>query len=144
MEVERSVIIAKPIAEVFAFVADPANDSQWCPKLISVKQVEGDGPGPDGRWCVVHRPVPLRPPRTMDYRCLAWDPPHRIEWREDDGSDVLRVTYTLAEQDGGTRFSQHDDVQLGAPRLLHPLMRVGIGHDVGGQLRRLKQLLERA
>jgi uncharacterized protein YndB with AHSA1/START domain len=144
VEVERSVLIARPVADVFAFVAQPANDPQWCPKLVSVEQLEGDGPGPGGRWRVVHRPVPVRPARTMDYRCLAWEPPHRIEWREDDGTDVLTVTYTLAEEAGGTRLTQRDDAQLGAPRILHPLMRIGIGHDLAGQLRRLKRLLDAA
>jgi len=143
VEVERSVGIAMPVADVFAFVADPANDPQWCRKLISVEQVEGDGSGPGGRWRVVHRPVPIGAARTMDYRCLAWDPPHRIEWREDDGTDVLLVTYALSAEAGDTRIEQHDDAQLGAPSFLHPFMKIGIGHDLAGQLKRLKQLLER-
>jgi uncharacterized protein YndB with AHSA1/START domain len=142
VEIERSIVIRKPIAEVFGFVSEPANDVQWCPKLVSVEQVEGDGPGPGARYSVVHRPVPIRPARIMDYRCLAWEPPYRIEWREDDGTDVLRVVYALEETTAGVVFTQHDDAQLGAPRILFPFMRVGIGHDVARQLRRLKQMLE--
>jgi hypothetical protein len=57
---------------------------------------------------------------------------------------VIRVTYELAETGSDTRMTQRDEAELGAPRLLHPLMRAGIGHDVGRQLKALKALLESA
>jgi Polyketide cyclase / dehydrase and lipid transport len=79
----------------------------------------------------------------MDYVLLDWDPPKRIEWQEDDGHDLIKVTYQLAPVDGGTRFTQRDYPELSAPKLLHPLMRAGIGADIAGQLRRLRRHLER-
>jgi hypothetical protein len=33
--------------------------------------------------------------------------------------------------------------ELAAPRVLHPLMCLGIGHDIAGQLKTLKRILER-
>jgi uncharacterized protein YndB with AHSA1/START domain len=143
VQITRSVRIARPVEDVFAFVADARNDPQWCGKVRSVEQVEGDGPGPGARYAVVHRPVPLRPERRMDFTCMAWDPPRAIRWREDDGHDVIEVTYELApDGDGATTLTQRDDATLGAPRLLQPLMARGIGHDVAKQLETLKSLLE--
>jgi uncharacterized protein YndB with AHSA1/START domain len=137
MVIEREIDIARPIEEVFAFVADARNDPRWCPK---VRSVEG---GPD-RYAVVHAPVPLRPARRMEMTRVAADPPRQIEWRQDDGHDVFRVTYTLAPTaDGGTRLRQRSDAELGVPRLLQPLWRRGIGRDLARQLRELKRLLER-
>jgi uncharacterized protein YndB with AHSA1/START domain len=142
MNVERSVAIDRPVDEVFAFVSDPKNDLRWCHKLVSVEQVVGEGPGPGGRYVVVHKPVPGRPEREMAYECVAWDPPRRIEWREDDGTDVIRVTYELGNLGGRTRVTQRDDAELGAPRLLQPLFKAGIGRDIARQLGALKRLLE--
>jgi uncharacterized membrane protein len=142
LEIARSIEIARPADEVFAFVADARNDPRWCPKIVSVEQVEGDGPGPGARYAVVHRPIPLRPARRMDHACTGWSPPHRIAWREDDGTDVIEVTYELEDLGGATRLTQRDDARVGAPRLLHPLLKAGIGHDVGRQLKALKRLLE--
>jgi hypothetical protein len=143
MRIVRSIVIDRHVEEVFAFVADPHNDVRWCDKVLAVEQVEGDGPGPGSRYEVVHRPIPLRPPRRMAHECLEWEPPVRIRWREDDGYDVFDVTYALESVWTSTRLTQRSDARLGAPRLLHPLLRGGIGRDVARQLRALKRLLER-
>lgn len=48
--VARSVLIARPAPEVFAFVSDLRNDPRWCRKVLSCEQVAGDGPGLDARF----------------------------------------------------------------------------------------------
>ena len=143
MRIVRSIVIDRHVAEVFAFVADPRDDVRWCAKVDAVEQVAGEGPGPGSRYEVVHRPIPLRPARRMAYECLDWEPPKLIRWREHDGDDVIDVTYELEPLWTATRFTQRDDARLRAPRLLHPLLRAGIGRDVARQLRSLKRLLER-
>src|SRR3954471_24155658 len=135
--VERGIEIARPGAEVFAFVADPRNDVRWCPKGRSVERLSDD------RYAVVHKPVPLRPARRMELTVVRLDPPRQLELRQDDGTDVFRVTYALEPTAaGGTRFRQRSDAELGVPRFLHPLWRRGIGRDLARQLRELKQVLE--
>jgi uncharacterized protein YndB with AHSA1/START domain len=138
MLIEREIEIARPVDEVFAFVSDARNDVQWCRKVRSVERVAED------RYAVVHQPVPLRPARRMEMTLVASDPPRRLEWREDDGTDVFRVTYSLsATGSGGTLMRQTSDASVGAvPRWLHPLWRRGIGRDLQRQLRDLKELLE--
>src|SRR5438093_12693641 len=143
MRIVRAVVIDCHIEDVFAYVADPVNDPEWCEKVLAVEQVEGSGPGPGTRYAVVHRPIPLRPPRRMAQTCLAWDPPRRIEWREDDGVDLFHVIYELETIWTWTRLTQPSDVFLGTPRVLHPLLKAGIGRDVARQLRALKRVLER-
>jgi hypothetical protein len=143
MEITRSVEISRTIDDVFGYVADPRNDPQWCPKVLSVAQTSGSGPGPSARYDVVHRPVPVLPSRRMDYVCLGWAPPNRIDWREDDSTDVLNVTYMLDDLGQSTRMTQRSRAELAAPRVLHPLMRLGIGHDIARQLKTLKRSLER-
>jgi carbon monoxide dehydrogenase subunit G len=136
VEIVRSVEIGTPIDAVFAFVADPRNDVRWCPKVRSVEEVG------DGRYTVVHKPVPGKPERRLDMTRVTADPPRRIEWREDDGTDVFEATYELEDLGGRTRFTQRSVAELGAPRLLRPLYRAGIGRDIARQLKELKKLLE--
>jgi len=136
VRIERKIEIARPVEEVFEFVADPRNDPRWCPKVQSV-----DGGG--DRYEVVHKPVPLRPARRLEMRRVASDPPRRIEWTQDDGTDRFRVTYELEPTATGTRFRQLSDAEIGAvPKPLHGLWRHGIGRDLQRQLRQLKKLLE--
>ncbi len=143
MLIEREIEIARPVDEVFDFVLDARNDVRWCHKVQSVELVSRDGPGAGAHYRVVHKPVPLRPAREMDYSCEAVEPPRRIEWHEEDGTDTIDVVYELEPTaDGGTRMTQRDDATLGAPRLLQPVIKGGIGADVQRQLRALKKLLE--
>jgi uncharacterized protein YndB with AHSA1/START domain len=112
MELVRDVVIDRHIEEVFDFVADPLNDPRWCAKVLRVDQVEGDGPGPGARYDVLHRPIPFRPPRRLIHTCVAWEPPKRIVWHEDDGTDVFDVTYELESVWTATRLTQRDVVRL--------------------------------
>jgi uncharacterized protein YndB with AHSA1/START domain len=142
VEIRRSTTIGRPIREVFDFVADARHDPRWCPKVESVEHVAGECTGPGARYAVVHRPIPLRPARRLDHRCVGWSPPRRIEWLEDDGTDRFEVTYELEGIDGDTHLTQTTSPTLGVTRLLHPVLRLGIGADVARQLRALKRLLE--
>ena len=77
LRVARGIRIARPPEDVFALVAEPANDPRWCAKVRSVEQVLGAGPGP-GRGTSSCTGRPAAPERRMDHRCVGWDPPHRI------------------------------------------------------------------
>ena len=142
VRIVRAVVIDCHVEDVFAYVSDPLNDPEWCAKVLSVEQVEGSGPGPGARYDVLHRPIPLRPARRMACSCLDWDPPARM-WREDGGAALIHVGYELESVWTSTRLAQRDDVaRLGAPRALHPLLRIGIGRHVERQLRALERVLE--
>lgn len=140
--IERGIEIARELQDVFAFVSDPRNDPLWCSKVKSVEPAGDAEPGPTARYVVLHRPVPFLPPRRMDYRVVEWSPPDRIVWREDDGHDVITVEYLLRATKTGTHFIQRDEAELGAPRVLHPMMRIGIGSDIARQLKQLRKRIE--
>jgi uncharacterized protein YndB with AHSA1/START domain len=137
MEVTRSITISRPRDEVFAYVADARNDPQWCPKVISTELADSDG-----RYAVLHKPIPGRPAREMTMTCQSQEPPARIEWYEDDGSDSFQVTYILEDLGGSTRFTQRSVASLSTPRVFAPIMRHGIGRDIDKQLKSLKATLE--
>ncbi|UTI65169.1 SRPBCC family protein [Paraconexibacter antarcticus] len=141
MRVARSILINRPVTDVFAFVADPLNDRIWCPKIEHVEPAPVDA-GQTTTYRVRHRPVPLLPARDMAYTLVASEPPHLIRWHEDDGHDVIDVTYSLEARGTSTWFTQSDEARLGGPRVLHPIIKAGIGHDLAAQLKRLRRHLE--
>jgi uncharacterized protein YndB with AHSA1/START domain len=141
--VERSVTIDRPVGEVFAFVADCRNDPRWCPRVLSVEQVAGDGPGPGARYRAVHRPIRLRKPMELAVEVVALEPPHRLTLRERDDDGVFDVSYELRAEGQRTRVTQRDEVDLaGVPKLLHPLARRNMGRHLDEQFAALKRLLE--
>jgi carbon monoxide dehydrogenase subunit G len=136
VEIVRSIEIDQPVDAVFAFVADPRNDVRWCPKVRSVESVD------EGRYAVVHKPVPGKPERQLEMTLVASEPPRRLEWREHDGTDAFDVTYELEDLGGRTRFTQRSVAELGSSRLMRPIYKAGIGRDIARQLKELRKLLE--
>jgi uncharacterized protein YndB with AHSA1/START domain len=138
VRVEEHIEIGRPPADVWAVVADPARDPEWCPK---VRTAEPAGPG---CWRVVHKPVPLRPPATLELQHVATEAPARLLMREEDEAAVFDVEYRLEPvPGGGTRFTQISEVRWKRlPRVLHGTFRRGVRRDVRRQLRELRRLLE--
>lgn len=137
MRVEESIEIDHPPAEVWAVVSDPTRDPEWCSK---VKAVEPRG---EGRWLVLHKPVPLRPPMELTLERVDAEPPSLLRLRQEDDAATFDVEYRLEPTAGGTRFTQRSDFEWKRlPRILHGTFRRGVRHDVRVQLRDLKRLLE--
>ena len=137
MRVAETIEIDRSPGEVWAFVADHANDPAWCKK---VKSIEALGPR---RWRVVHRPVPLRRGITLMVQDLEIDPPSRLKLREEDDASVFEVEYRLEAVSTGTRFTQTSEFEWKTlPRLLHRAFAHGVKRDVRNQLRTLKRVLE--
>lgn len=119
-------------------VADPLNDPRWCRKVESVEAAA------DGRWTVSHKPVPLRPPMELMLEHEELEPPSRLVLREEDEVSIFTVEYRLEPIEGGMRFTQISEFEWKKlPRVLHGTFARGVRRDVRGQLRSLKQLVER-
>jgi uncharacterized protein YndB with AHSA1/START domain len=137
MRIEESIDIARAPEEVWAFVADPMNDPQWCRK---VKAVEAVGPR---RWRARHKPVPLRAAAELVLEHVESEPPKRLTMREEDDASVFNIEYRLAPTTTGTHFTQVSDFEWKElPRVLRAPLRHGVRRDVRSQLQSLKRLLE--
>jgi uncharacterized protein YndB with AHSA1/START domain len=138
VRVEEAIRIAQPPAAVWAVVVDPHNDLQWCRTVRSVDLVG------ERRWRVMHKPIPLRPPRELELKQLEAEPPHRLALRQEDAAAVFNVEYRLEPTRTGTRFTQVSEFAWKRlPRVLQGTFGRAVRREVRGQLRALKALLER-
>jgi uncharacterized protein YndB with AHSA1/START domain len=136
MRVEEAIGIARPPDQVWAVVADPRNDPRWCRK---VKTVDAAG---ERRWHVMHKPIPLRPPRELELKQLAASAPP-IRAATGGLGRVFNVEYRL-EHKTGTRLTQVSEFAWkGLPRLLQGTFGRAVRREVRSQLRTLQTLLER-
>jgi uncharacterized protein YndB with AHSA1/START domain len=137
VRVEEAIEIARPPQTVWDVVVDPRNDPRWCRTVKSVEALDA------GRWRVMHKPIPLRPPRELELQQLEAEPPRRLLLREEDQGGVFNVEYRLEPAQTGTRFTHVSEVEWKElPRILHGTFGRAVRREVRGQLRALKSLLE--
>jgi uncharacterized protein YndB with AHSA1/START domain len=96
---KHSVTIRRPVAEVFAFVADGENAKQWRPGVLDVARQSGEGlgaiyrqgvKGPGGRRI------------AADYEITGYEPDRRIAFRAIAGPVRPTGEYQFASGDDGT------------------------------------------
>ena len=136
--------IARPSAEVAAFVMDPENDSSWIGGIRSVT-VLTDPPIAVGTR--VERVAQFLG-RELRYvnDVTALEPGVSLEMRSHSAPFPMTVRYSFAESAGGATTTR---VEIeGDPgwffRVAGPLLRMAVRRNLRGDLRRLKDLLEAA
>ena len=142
MRIQASIEIARTRDDVWAFISDPRNDAKWCDHVVSVEQVAGDGPGPDARYAVVHRPIKLRGEKRMEMAVTEFDPPLRMGLREEEDDAIFEVTYELTESGTGTTLEQTDEIEWKIPFPGPQIGRLMVNRGIRQQLAALKRVLE--
>ena len=113
-------------SDAFAYMADLRNFAEWDPGVISVKQLEGDGGGPDAEFSVKVKGVPA--PLVLKYRTLDHQEPDRVLVRADTAtlSSVDEITVTATE-DGCIVTYDAELTLKGVLRLFDPGLRLVFG-----------------
>ncbi len=141
ISMKHAVVINRPVEDVFAFVADQANEPQWHTDVLEVDPGRPLQLGASVTWL-----VRFMGSNTYVVEVTAFEPPRRIELTTRQGPLRPILTHTFQGTDGATRYQRHVQIPLhGMFRLVGPIMRV-----TGAARRRnarfaenLKNLLER-
>jgi uncharacterized membrane protein len=97
---QGSVLIDRPVEEVFSFVADGETAMKWRPGVLDVKHLSGEGvgavyrqgvKGPGGRRI------------AADYEVTAFEPNRRMAFKAIAGPVRPTGEYRFEASDGGTR-----------------------------------------
>ena len=139
---ELSIVINRPIDEVFAFLANLENDVQWHRAFVEVRNTSDGSLDVGARFLVFEGALGNR---TMgsEYEVSEYEPNRSAAWKTVSGPIHLRFWRTFARVDGGTRFSARYE---GEPRsflkIVWPLLTRVVKRQQAGDMRDLKELLE--
>lgn len=139
--VQSEIDIGRPMEEVWAFVADPTSDPQWCHLVPDVALV---GPQTDGhpRYTFIQQFGPIQ--RTGNGEIVSASPPTKLQGRAEVMGGEFRYTYRLESVDEGTRFTHTNEVRWGGPiRSMHSIQQRMTQRIMDRQLQTLKELLEK-
>jgi uncharacterized protein YndB with AHSA1/START domain len=139
--VEDTIVVERPIEEVFAYFTDPARIPEWQSSALEA-HLDGEGPMRAGSTVREKRKfLGRRMESTMEV--LEYEPPRRFKIKASSGPVPFEVTNTLSAAGGATRI---DAVLEGEPggffRLAEPLVARAVARELRNNLETLKDVLE--
>jgi carbon monoxide dehydrogenase subunit G len=125
----RTVIVDRPAAEVFAYLAAAQNEAAWRPQVSSIRHVGGSGVGAQFAQTMkgpMGRSIPA------DFRFTRFDEPSRIDFEVTAGPARPTGSFGLRDRgDGTTEVSFSLDLApTGLLRLMAPMLRRQVRDDV--------------
>ena len=141
MKVEKSVIINKPVAEVFAYVQNNENSTKWQSGVVSMQMDEGPDNVVGSRYTEVRKFLGKEMRTTMEITAFT----ENVKWAAKviKGQVLYEVTMTYAAVPEGTKVTT---VVEGEPKgffkLAENLVVSGLEKSLEEDQNRLKTLLE--
>ena len=144
VDVVTETVIARPRAEVAAYAADIDHTTAW---YENIRSVAWETPPPlevGSRIAFVAEFLGRR--LTYTYEITELVPDQRLVMRTAEGPFPMETTYTWADAGpGATRMTLRNRGEpAGFARALAPIMGTAVRRANRGDLRRLKEVLERA
>ena len=141
IQVSDSVVIARPVMQVFAFVSDHENLPAWTVGVKDSRRLTEGPPGSGSRYRVVGALLG----RTIEssYQVTAFDPGRGFDGTMTSPMFGFTEQYRFETDHDATRVSMTACVEpRGLFRVLAPVMAAGVRRQVKTDHRRLKTILE--
>lgn len=139
---EKSIVINRPIEDVFAYVGDQTNAPQWQSGVVEVRRLTDGPPGMGTRHTFVRTFMGRRLEANNEY--VAYEPGKTITFRTTSGPVPLVASYFFEAMATGTRLTSKIEMQAaGFMRLAEPLIARGLKREMDAAFVALKQLLEK-
>jgi uncharacterized protein YndB with AHSA1/START domain len=119
---EATVLVNRPIDEVFAFLADGENDPKFSPRVLEIRKTTEGPPGVGTVYASTVKDAGMKTKR--EFKLTDFEPPTRIRWAEQSKNLITASEggYDLAEEDGATRVRIYNVLEgHGAGKLFAPL-----------------------
>jgi uncharacterized protein YndB with AHSA1/START domain len=121
-EFRGTVVIQRPIEEVFAFLADGTNDPKFSPRVLEIAKTTDGPPGVGTRYKSTVKDAGMKTQR--EFELTEFEPPTKIRWAERSRNIVTATEggYDLAPAGDGTRVTIFNVLEgHGVGKLIAPL-----------------------
>ena len=111
-KIHRSIRIQAPVSQVFDYLADPRNHTEWLPSLTEVSDITGSGLGQRHKWKYKMIGVPLQGEST-----IVAHVPNERQVIESKGTSDSTWTFAFSSEDAGTILDVTIDYSIPVPVL---------------------------
>jgi uncharacterized protein YndB with AHSA1/START domain len=119
---ESTVVIDRPIEEVFDFLADGENDPKFSPRVLEIRKTTDGPPGEGTVYASTVKDAGMKTKR--EFKLTEFERPTRIRWTEVSKNLVTAPEggYDLAQEGTGTRLTVYNVLEGHGPgKLIAPL-----------------------
>ena len=139
---ELSIMIKRPIEDAFAVLANLENDVKWHSAFVEVRNTSGGSLSVGTRFLVFEGLLGRRTGGTV-YEITEYEPNRVAAWKTVSGTPQLKFWRIFERVDGGTRFAvKYEGEPRGFLKLAWPLITMLVKPQQGGDMRKLKELME--
>lgn len=141
IRIRNSIVINRPIEEVFEFLANPENNPKWNPMAKEIK-ITSEGPiGVGTTGISVGETLGRRIETVFVYD--VYEPPMKVTGHTTSGSMEVWMSNTFESLEGGTMVTYGLKVKLGGlMKLAEPIVAMSMKQQTKKDFTRLKELLE--
>jgi uncharacterized membrane protein len=141
-QIQNSIIINRPIGQVFAFVADYRNNVKWQTGVIAA---EFTSPGPVGVGATYHYDAEFMGRKLETTGELTvYNPPNRVAWKSNSGPFPMSGNTTFETVEGGTLVTDKIEAEPGGFfKLAGPLLMKQMQGQTEKDMKKLKEILEK-
>jgi len=138
---ELSIVIDRPIEELFAFLPDLENDVKWRSEWVEAVNTSGDSLGVGATFRLTSEFLGRRIPTV--YEVIEYEPDRSAAWKTMSGPLPLIFRRTFERLEGGTRVATRYEAEVGGfLKLVLPLLAGRVKRQHEGDLLKLKELME--
>lgn len=141
INVEDSIVINRPIGEVFAYVSDLTNAPEWQTGLLEVRKMTTEQQGIGTRYTFVRKFLGRRLEASNVF--TAYEPNALVSFSTTSGPMSVLASYLFKREPAGTRVTCSMEMNpQGFSRLAEPLIAASIRREMSAEFGYLKDLLE--
>ncbi|NIM94393.1 MAG: hypothetical protein GTO18_11890 [Anaerolineales bacterium] len=139
--IEHSIVIDRPVEEVFAYVSDWGKQADWQPDILESKVIT-EGPIGVGSKAQEVRQFLGRKMETI-IEVTAYEKDKSFTIKSNEGPVAFEAVQTFERVEGGTKVSIHAEAETGGFfKLAEPLVARSVKKQFEEDFERLKKLLE--
>ena len=138
---KASVVISRPLEEVFEFVTNPENDPRWQSAILESRRTSEGPLGVGTTEAGVGKVIGRRVEWTSEV--TEYEPNRKVKYRVTGGPLSADQTVTFEPAEGGTKFTLVYDVKIsGFFKLLSSMIVSSMRKQLKLDLINLKDILE--
>jgi uncharacterized membrane protein len=138
---ELSIMINRPIEEVFAYVGEMQNGPKWQPALVEVRRITEGPLGIGTQYTGVRKFMGRRMESVIEY--TTYEQNKKVAFKSISGPSPLEQSFLFEPTTEGTRITSRLEMQTsGLMGLAEPLIASGLKREVDANFGILKDMLE--